>query len=114
MPETRKDDDRGLLEAGVAAAGMCLFALFIHKGLPFVLLSACGLAATAGAVVCSLKKAPSPAATLGLSRLTGRVAGFAIVGCALGVALGLAYRLRYGLGLLLGSLRAYPKNQILR
>ena len=97
----------------MAAAGMCLFALFIHKGFPLVLLAACGLLTTGSAILWSLKKAPSPAATLGLSRFTGSVGAFAVLGCVLGVALGIAYRLKYGGGLLPSALGRFAPMAVL-
>ncbi len=86
-----------LVEVGIVAAGMCLFALFSHSALPFKLLSAGGLFLATIAILKGLKTEISPAAVLGLHYFSRVVAVYFVFGSLIGVALGFLYRCGYGL-----------------
>ena len=95
MPEPERTR-RGLAEGGTAAAGLCVFALFIHAGPPLVLLSVAGLVAAALAVCRSLGRESPRAAVFGLSRPSRTAVVLTVVGCVLGLALGAVYRWHSG------------------
>jgi membrane protease YdiL (CAAX protease family) len=89
-----------LREAGMAAGGMCLFALFAQSGLPRVLLAACGLAAALFAIFRSMRTEPSPAALFGFSPFAWKAAGCAAFGLVLGGAMAGLFRWNSGLSIL--------------
>ncbi len=110
MPEsegTRQRTWPPLAEAGTAAVGLCVFALFIHAGLPLVLLSACGLAAAALAVHRSLTRESPRAALFGISRLSRPAIVLTVLGCVVGLALGVLYRWYCDRALFPGALRGF-------
>ncbi len=90
-------DRAPVTEACIAAAGMCLFALFAHEGFPRAIFSACGLLITTLAVSRGLKAETSPAALLGLRHLTPAIALYTFCAAIPGVALGFLYQWSYGL-----------------
>ena len=104
-----------LLEALLAAAGMVLFALFVHSRLPLRLVSDLGLAATALAVVLSLRrerKLGGPehvewGGLLGLVPFGRRAALLCVLGATLGIGLGLFFRWKFGLHWFPGALGAF-------
>jgi membrane protease YdiL (CAAX protease family) len=103
---------RPLLEALLAAAGMVLFALFVHSGVPWRLVSDLGLAATALAMVLSLRRERTLACPervewgglLGLVPFGRRAALLGVLGAALGIGLGLLFRWQFGLHWFPGAL----------
>ncbi len=104
MPERRTR--RKLASAGAVAAGLCVFALFIHAGLPLVLLSAAGLAVAGTVMGLSVRDESSRLAASGLSRPSRRAAVLVLLGCVVGLALGVAHRWQCGLRLLPDALRS--------
>lgn len=88
---------RPLSEALLASAGMVLFALFIHNGLPWGILSDLGLAATMLALLLSFRSERSAAGLLALAPFGRRAALMAPSGAALGIGLGLLFRWKFGL-----------------
>ena len=106
MPELERPAERTWLpigEAGAVAAGMCLFALFIHSSLPLALVSWCGLLATALVLNYSITAESSPAKTFGLSSFSRKACVCTVIGCLLGVGLGIAFRRKCGWDLLIGA-----------
>ncbi|MCP4688659.1 MAG: CPBP family intramembrane metalloprotease [Desulfobacterales bacterium] len=95
--EGAKKDRTPAREAFMAAAGMCLFALFIHGGFPYTLFSACGLLVTTLAVSRGVRADPSPAALFGVRHFSPAIALYTFCGIIPGVALGLFYQWSYGL-----------------
>jgi membrane protease YdiL (CAAX protease family) len=89
---TRQGLARPLLEAVVASAGLCLFALLAHTRLPAFLLAACGLLATTLAVQHSMRREPSIGSILGLAALSRRGTVLLVVGCLAGAGFGVLYR----------------------
>ena len=89
---------RAVLEAAAASAGMVLFALFVRSGLPWIVLSGAGLLATALAVANSFRVERRPAAVLGFSPVSGKVAAYLILGCAVGAGLGVLHRVVWEMG----------------
>jgi len=87
-------------EAGLAACGMCLFALFAHSGSPRVLLAACGLLATLLAMYGSMRTEPSPAELFGFAGFRWKAAGCAAFGLVLGGAMAGLFRWSSGLSIL--------------
>jgi membrane protease YdiL (CAAX protease family) len=94
-----------MIPALVAATGMVLFALFVHQGLPLVLLSGAGMGMTAVAILRSLRDETSIPEALGLSR-TGPMA-LVLMGCLAGLILGGIYRLSSGQALVPGSVQGF-------
>ena len=95
MPEPeaiRPRSRRPLVEGIAAAAGLCVFAVFVRSGLPLALLSACGLFAAALAIHRSLTGNASLSAVLGIARPSRRALILTAAGCALGIAGGGLYR----------------------
>ena len=95
MPEpdtTQPRSRRPLAEGVTAAAGLCVFALFVRSGLPLALLSACGLLAAGLAIHRSLRSEASWNAVIGMSRPSRRALILTAAGCALGIAGGGVYR----------------------
>jgi len=95
---------RPLMEAAVASAGLCLFALFAHTHLPVFLLAAVGLLGTTMAVQHSIRREPSLESMLGLAALSRRGAVLLVVGVLLGAGLGVLYRTFWGWPALPGDL----------
>ncbi len=91
---------RPVVEAAAAWAGMVLFALFVRSGLPWVVLSGAGLLVTALAVANSFRVERRPAAILGFSPVSGKVAAYLILGCAVGAGLGILHRVVWEMGAL--------------
>jgi membrane protease YdiL (CAAX protease family) len=81
-----------VIEVLAVAAGMVAFALFSHRGLPWILVGTTGLLIAAASLERSLRRAPRVAALLGLDGFSGETVLFAIVGCALGAGAGLLHR----------------------
>ena len=92
-----------LIESTMAALGMSLFALFIHRAWPITIISACGLFLTTFTVLRGLKAETSPIAILGLHRFSPVAAVYTIIGSLLGIVLGFLYRWGYGLKVLLST-----------
>ena len=103
MPEFKPEEkkvSRPLIEAFVASSGMGLFALFVHSGLPLVLLAGTGLLATALALAHSLRAERWSADVFGFAPLTKGVAVYLFLGCAVGAVFGVCYRVYSGMGAL--------------
>lgn len=97
---SRQGQGDAVREAGIAAGGMCLFALFAHSGSPRVLLAACGLVAALFAISRSMRTEPSTAALFGFSPFTWKAAGCAGFGLVLGGAMAGLFRWNSGLSVL--------------
>jgi len=82
-----------------AAAGMCLFALFVHITYPLKALSALGLGLTLLTLFTDLRTESSPAVLMGLNQFSKRVFVFTARGISFGCALGLFYRWGYDMEL---------------
>lgn len=102
MPEGARGKQAGrpVFEALAAAAGTLVFALFSHRGLPWILAGVAGLLVAAASIERSLRGAPRVAALLGLDGFSGKTALFAVFGCALGAGAGMAHRWQLELPLL--------------
>jgi membrane protease YdiL (CAAX protease family) len=98
--EVTKRRWRPVVEALSASVGMVLFAIFSHQGLPWTIISACGLLVAAVAIEQSFRSATCPVALLGFSQCSHRVVLFAAVGCAIGTGFGLLYRISQGMPML--------------
>ena len=99
---------RHVAEAGVASAGLVVFALTVHCGLPWVLLGVGGLAVAAAAVGVSLAGATSPWALLGIARPSAKTLAMVAAGLLVGAALATTYRSYMGLSALpVGGLEAF-------
>lgn len=94
MPEAERPRS-ALAEGGTAAAGMCVFALFVHSRIPLVLLSALGLAAAAFAIARSLGRESPRSAVFGLGRPSRWAALLTVLGCTVGIVFGVVYRRAY-------------------
>lgn len=91
-------NDRGAVwEACIAAAGMCLFALFAHGGFPQTLFSACGLLLTTIAVSRGVGAESSPASLFGVRHFSLAIGLFTLFGVIAGGVLGFIYQWVYGL-----------------
>ena len=106
MPE-RRAVWREPVEAGVATAGLCVFALLAHRGGVLRAVSFCGLATAAAGIAWSVGATASPSALLGFGRLSRKVAVWAAIGCAIGLGYGVAYRVGYGRPALPGRLEGF-------
>lgn len=93
MPEAvRGGRARQTVEPLIAAGALILFALFSHRGWPWIIVAAAGLLAAAIVIQRSLESMREAARVLGLSAFP-RKAGFLIpVSCAVGIGLGILYR----------------------
>jgi len=99
--QTTKDRTyRPVLEAAVASAGMGLFGLFVHSGLPWVPLSGAGLLVTVLAIAHSLRDGGGPAEIFALLPPSRRVAFTLGLGCAFGAAFGILFRVYQDVGAL--------------
>jgi membrane protease YdiL (CAAX protease family) len=98
---------RPAAEAGAASAGLVLFALTAHSGLPWVLAGAGGLVVAAVAIGRSLRAADSPAEMLGFARFSPKVIAFAAAGFLFGGGLGVLYRAAWRLDALPAGLEAF-------
>ena len=98
---------RAIGEAGISAAGLCLFALFAHSPFPLTIFSFIGLLAAACAIHLSLRQAPSAAHLLGFSFAGRRAAAWLVIGCVLGAALAALYRWKLGWGFLPSHLAGF-------
>ena len=99
---------RPVAEAAAASAGLVLFALTAHAGLPWVLIGVGGLAAAAVAIGVSLAKAPAPWTLLGLARPSAKTLAMVAAGLLLGAGLATTYRTHMGLETLpVGGLEAF-------
>jgi membrane protease YdiL (CAAX protease family) len=94
-----KGKSHPLWDTGIAASGMCLFALLAHRPMPLQLLSFCGLFLTALAVTYGLRTTNSATALLGVKRFSRRTMAFTALCILIGIALGLLYRWGYDLNL---------------
>ena len=81
-----------VVESLGVAGGMVVFALFSHRGWPWILAGAAGLIVAAAAIGRSLCRTPRLAALLGLGGFSGRIAWFVAVGCILGAGAGVLHR----------------------
>jgi membrane protease YdiL (CAAX protease family) len=100
---------RPVAEAGAVSAGLVLFALTVHSGLPWVLAGAVGLAVAAIVIGLSLRAtvSRSPRRPLAASaRQAGRLTWLA-VGLIFGGGLGVTYRVVWGLPALPVGLEAF-------
>jgi membrane protease YdiL (CAAX protease family) len=92
---------RHAAEAVAASAGMVLFALTVHSGLPWTLLGAAGLVAAAAAIGLSLARAPSACTLLGIARPSANASAKTLLMIAAGLLVGgglaVVYRLYVGL-----------------
>jgi membrane protease YdiL (CAAX protease family) len=110
LPEAKPDERRGRLVIAVvaASAGMVVFALFSHRGPPWIVLGAIALLVVAAAIGRSLRRATRPAALLGLGGLSRRAVLFSIVGAVIGTGAGLLHRKGLGIPLWpVGGLEAF-------
>ena len=99
---------RPVAEAGVASAGLVVFALTAHCGWPWVLIGVGGLAVAAAAVGVSLAGATAPWALLGIARPSARTLAMVAAGLLLGAGLATVYRTYMGLAALpAGGLEAF-------
>jgi len=109
-PPARAGIARHAAEAVAASAGMVLFALTVHSGLPWTLLGAVGLVAAAAAIGLSLAGAPSACTLLGIARPSANAKTLLMIAAGLLVGGGLAvvYRLYVGLAAVpAGGLEAF-------
>jgi membrane protease YdiL (CAAX protease family) len=98
---------RPLLEVLGVAAGMVVFALFSHRGLPWILVGLAGLLITAATLERSVRCAPGVAASLGLDGVSMKTMLLAVLGCAIGVGGGMLHRRSLGLPLLPAGLERF-------
>jgi membrane protease YdiL (CAAX protease family) len=91
-----REKSHAIIEASIVAAGMCLFATFIHCAVPLKLLAIGGLCLTAGGILHGLSSTTENARLLGL-RFSRQVTPYLICACLLGIGLGFTYRLGYGM-----------------
>jgi membrane protease YdiL (CAAX protease family) len=96
-PELSARDWQSPAEAAALSAGMAVFALFSHRGSPWVLPGAAGLLVASLAIGSSLRRTPRPAELLGLSGCWREVVPYAVLGVAIGAGAGLLHRLGMGL-----------------
>jgi len=100
-PPARAGIARHAAEAVAASAGMVLFALTVHSGLPWTLLSVAGLVVAAAAIGLSLAGAPSACTLLGIARPSANASAKALLMIAAGLLAGgglaVVYRLYVGL-----------------
>ncbi len=96
----KERQSRSLIEALVASAGMVLFALLAHQGLPWIIAAALGLLATAVAIERSFHPTSRPLTLLGLSKFSLRTALLAPAGCAVGAGFAVIYRIWCGMSAL--------------
>ena len=100
MPETRPNNIRPVLPALTASAGMVLFAVCSHRGLPWILVGVAGLLLTTAAIAPALRSTAQSLALIGLAKFSRRTVVFAAVGCAVGAGFGMGHRHSLGLPLL--------------
>ncbi len=100
---------RPAAEAGAASAGLVIFALTVHSGLPWVLAGAGGLVVAAVAIGLSLRATPGRQACVALVRehVSRRACAALAAGLLLGGGLGVAYRLVWRLPPLPAGLEAF-------
>jgi membrane protease YdiL (CAAX protease family) len=100
---------RPVAEAGAVSAGLVLFALTAHSGLPWVLAGAAGLAAAAIAIGLSLRATLSRSACLVLVHETfsRRACAALAIGLIFGGGLGVTYRVVWGLNPLPAGIEAF-------
>ncbi|NIS60153.1 MAG: CPBP family intramembrane metalloprotease, partial [Proteobacteria bacterium] len=87
-------------EAAVASAGMGLFGLSVHSGLPWILLSGVGLLATTLAIAHSFRAGGSLTEIFALLPLSRKGAFYLGLGCAVGSAFGIFFRVYQDVGTL--------------
>ena len=104
---------RRLIEVCAAGCGLCLFALFVHQGMPLTLLSGAGMIAAAIAVYFVFRDEASPAAMLGLSPFSRKAAAYVVFGCALGMSLAIVYRLHMGWAIMPAGLSRFAAVAVL-
>jgi membrane protease YdiL (CAAX protease family) len=108
-----KKEASSVSRALTAAAGMCLFALFVHSKYPLKGLSVFGLGMTFLALFTDLRTNRSPAVLIGLGQFTKRVFIFTGCGTGLGSALGLFYRWGYDMKLFPSTLGVFAPVAVL-
>jgi membrane protease YdiL (CAAX protease family) len=86
-----------LLRAATVAAGMCLFALFMHTRFPSKLFSICGLCVVLFILYLEIKAVSLPAVLFGFKKFSKSELLPTACGIVLGAVLGLGYRLGYGM-----------------
>jgi membrane protease YdiL (CAAX protease family) len=79
---------------------MVLFALFSHRGLPWIFIGAAGVLITAFAVQSSFRSLREVPAGFGLAAPALRVLPFLLAGCLLGAGLGILYRVSFDMTVL--------------
>lgn len=94
-----RTDARGLIGIAAAAAGMVVFALCSHHGLPWIAVGWPGFASAAAAILWSGFGDARPAELLGLDGFSTKAAIFSVAGLALGIVAGLAQRNSLGMPL---------------
>jgi len=88
---------RPIIEVFSVSLGMVLFALFVHRGLPWIALSALGLLIVAATIGTSLRLLPRPAELLGLAGLPRQPILYFVVGGLIGAGGGMLHRHNLGL-----------------
>jgi len=90
---------RALAEVAVASAGMVLFGLCAHQGLPWRAVGAGGLLIAAATIAASRSGTLSPPAVLGLEGFSRRIGLFTLLGGVIGGSAGLLHRSSLGIAL---------------
>lgn len=97
-----------MIGIAAATAGMIVFALCSHQGLPWTAVGAAGFAIAAAAIPWSGFGAARPAELLGLEGLSTRTVVFAVTGLAIGIIAGLYERGSLGMPLFpAGGIKAF-------
>jgi len=89
-----------IVDTGLTAAGMCIFALFAHSVMPLGFLSFGGLFIATLAIALGLKREPGILTLLGMRAFSSRAAAYTVFGMIIGISLGYFYRWGYDLKLL--------------
>lgn len=83
---------RGLLTPVTVGAAIVVFALFAHRGWPWIVVSGVGLLGSAALIGSTLREASWPSALLGRAASGWRLVSLAIVGIVIGVLGGVLQR----------------------
>lgn len=97
----------------MAAAGMCLLALFVHSKYPLKAFSALGLCLTFMTLFNDLRTNSNPAVLMGLDQFSKKVLTFTGYGSIFGCVLGIVYRWAYGMELFPGTLGVFVPVAVL-